>query len=90
MLEIFTDVFTDQLHHDLIIDEDFQRLYVTVLLETWRINTLDFFPYQKSHTPEHTVIMTSVYYIAKRALENEPLFLGWNESSRFFQPPRDS
>jgi len=85
VLDIYTDVFTDQQYHELISNDDFQRLFVVVLLKTWRSNELQSFPYQLSPAPKHKQILTSAYFIAKQTFESEPLFLGWNETSRFFQ-----
>lgn len=83
--EVCTDVLTDQVHYELISDEDCERLYINVLLKTWTVNNIAAFPYEPVHTQRHVQIMQSLYSIAREVFEAEPLFLGWVETSRFYQ-----
>ncbi len=87
VLEVYTDVLTDQVHHELISDEDSQKLYLEVLLKVWDENNLHAMPYEHvKGSAKSVLIFDSIYKIAGGTFEAQPLFLGWSPESRFYKP----
>ena len=84
-LEVSCDVFTDQVYHELINDEDCKFLYLTILRRVWNENDLELTGYDNTLTLRNVQICTSLYKIARKTLEKQPLFLGWLERSKFYK-----
>jgi hypothetical protein len=78
VLDVCSDVIRDQLHHQLVSNEDCQRLYKAVMLKVWQVNDLANVDCDDTCSPRNVQIGASAYAIARENVENEPLFLGWS------------